>query len=416
LFFRKKGYDYKELAKKFSCIIHKNLSLDELNLNLLKFLADTVHTEGAALVLKEKETYSVRQCLGWRSFAFRTEDFKDLIQWFNKHRQVLTRSQILEDVHFSYIKRSALPFFVQFQAEICVPLFVQEDLLGFVTLSVKKNGKPYTTACQLVLDWLGAQIALFLKNAMLREEILLQKMELETVKDLKSQIIANLSHELRTPLTGVIGFSELLSEEMDGPLNEEQKKHVLQIQDGADRLMKTLSAFVDLAKLEAGNLPLHVQQFPLAPLVTSLGDEIPFNMDTNFKIDFEPRTPMIYGDLSLVRQIFKHLLDNAAKYTPKGEVHVSADKKGEMLEVCVADTGIGISEEKLTRIFDGLYQVDGGITREFQGPGIGLALSKKLIELHGGRLWVKSQPGRGSRFFFTLPLKPIAIRHKELAA
>ena len=416
MFFRSKGYDYEELAKKFSAIIHKNLSLEALNLNLLKFLADTVHTEGAALVLKEKEIYSVRQCLGWKSFVFRAEDFKDLICWFNKHRQVLTRSQILEDIHFSSIKKGALPFFGQFQAEICVPLFVQEELLGFITLSGKKNGKSYTAACRALLDWFGGQIALFLKNAMLREEISHQKMELETVQDLKSQILANLSHELRTPLTGVIGFAELLAEEMDGSLNEEQKKHVVQIQDGTDRLYKILSAFVDLAKLEAGSLPLHVQQFSLAPLITSLSDEIPFNEETQFKIDLESKTPMIYGDLSLVRQIFKHLLDNAAKYTPKGEVHVSADKKGEMLEVCVADTGIGISEEKLSRIFEGLYQVDGGITREFQGAGIGLALSRKLIELHGGRLWVKSQPGRGSRFFFTLPLKPVVIRHRELAA
>lgn len=373
-------------------------------------------TEGAALVLKEKEVYSVRQCLSWKSFVFRMEDFKELIQWFNKHPRVLTRSQILEDVHYASIKRTALPFFVQFQAEAALPLFAQEELIGFVTLSAKKRGKPYTPACSLLLNWIGGQMSLFLRNVLLREEILLQKMELEGVKNLKSQIVANLSHELRTPLTGVIGFSELLAEEIDGPLNGEQKRHLAQIQEGADRLLKTLSAFVDLAKLESGNLPLHVRHFSLAPLVASLSDEIPFNVDTTFRIDLEPRTPLIYGDLSVVRQIFRHLLDNAAKYTPKGEVHVSAGKKGEMLEVCVSDTGIGISEEKLSRIFEGFYQVDGGLTREFQGPGIGLSLAKKLIELHGGRLWVKSHPGRGSRFFFTLPLKPIVIKHRELAA
>ncbi len=416
MFFKPKGYDYEELAKKFSHLVAKYFSPDEFYLHILRFVMESVGSEGGSLVLKEKETYTVKQCLGWESFAFRMEECLGLIHWLKKNHCAITRQQLLEDPHFAPIKTTGLNFFIQFQGEVSLPLYAHGELLGLVTLAAKKGSKPYTPACLTLLNWLGAQISMHLQNNLLKEAIRLQTLELEGVKDLKSQIVSNLSHELRTPLTGVIGFAELLAEEIDGPLNNEQKRHVTQIQNGAERLLKILSALVDLAQLEAGNLPLHVQQFHLAPLVASLSDEIPLNSETALKIVLDHATPRIYGDINLVRQIFKHLLDNAAKYTPKGEVQISADKKGEMLEVCVADTGIGIAEDKLTRIFDGFYQVNGGLTREFQGPGIGLSLSKKLIELHGGRLWVKSMPGRGSRFFFTLPLKPVVIKHRELAA
>ncbi|MDO8526822.1 MAG: HAMP domain-containing sensor histidine kinase [Deltaproteobacteria bacterium] len=416
LFFGKKSYDYEQLSKKFSSLLTKNISPDELYLGLLKCLTEAMHTESGTFVLREKDVYAVRQSLDGRSFSFRAEDCVNIIHWLKKNRGTLTRQQLLEESHFTPIRTAGLNFFTQFHAEACLPLFAGDDLLGFVMLGARKKSEAYSASSRTVLDWMGTQFSLGLQNALLKEQIRAQNLELGSVKNLKSQIVANLSHELRTPLTGVIGFSELLAEEIDGQLNDEQKRHVGQVLGNANRLMKILAALVDMAKLEAGNLSMHVQQFSLAPLVASLGDEIPLGGETAFKILLDTTTPRIYGDLTLVRQVFKHLLDNAAKYTPRGEVEVTAVKKGEMLEVCIADTGIGIAEEKLSQIFDGFYQVDGGLTREFQGAGIGLVLSKKLVELHGGRLWVKSAPGKGSRFYFTLPLKPIVIKYRELAA
>ncbi len=328
----------------------------------------------------------------------------------------MTKQQILENPQLLTIKIHALNFFLQFQTEVCVPLLYKETLLGIVTLSPKENGKGYTEECLEALDWLGVQFAQLLQNTLLEEEIRRQKTELGTTADLKSQIVANLSHELRTPLTSVLGFAELLAEEIDGPLNPEQKKHIHQVIDGGQRLLKTLSALVDMAKLEGGQYPLHVSQFHLLPILEGISDEVRFNHHTHLNIGLSGQTPYVYGDLQLVRQIFVNLLDNAAKYTPQGRIEVSADKKGEMLEICVADTGIGIAEEKLSDIFKGFYQVSTGLSREYQGTGIGLSLSKKLVEAHGGRLWVKSKPGHGSRFYFTLPLKPVSIKQRELAA
>lgn len=418
MIFHKKSYDYRCLAKKWTVIASHTLKSNEFYQKSLKFAAETVGATGGCLILKEKEgeNYSVNFCLNGRNFSFQIQDCFNLIQWLRKNKKALTRQQILEDPRLLPIKIHGLNFFLQFQAEVCIPLWEGENLFGFMVLSMKNNAKPYTEACLEVLDWVALHFSQVLQNGRLQEKLLQQQTELEAMHDLRSQITANLSHELRTPLTSILGFAELLAEEIDGPLNEEQKRHIHQVIEGGGRLLKTLSALVDMAKLEAGQYPLNVSQFHLLPLIESLTEEVRFNHSTAFHMGVDSQTPFVYGDLQLVRQIFANILDNAAKYTPQGKVEVSTLKKGEMLEVCVSDTGIGIAEEKLSDIFQGFYQVSSGLARQFQGPGIGLALAKKLVEIHGGRLWVKSKPGSGSHFYFTLPLKPIVIKHRELAA
>lgn len=418
MFFNRKSYDYRELSKKWTLLISQRTTTADFHRNLLKFAAETAQTKGGCLILKEKglEHFSVRACLDGRYFSFEPKESLGLIRWLEKNKKAITKQKILEEAQFLPIKIHGLNFFLQFQAEACIPLCQKENLIGFIVLGPKKEGRPYSEELLEVLDWLGAQMVQVLQNTFLEDQVRSQQAELETVGDLKSQIIANLSHELRTPLTSILGFAEILAEEIDGPLNQEQKKHARRVIDGGERLLKTLSALVDMAKLEAGQYPVNVSQFHLLPLVEGISEEIPVNQDTALNIDFDSQTPFVYGDLQLVRQVFINLLDNAAKYTPQGSIDVTANKKGEMLEVCVSDTGIGIAEEKVPDIFKGFYQVSSGLGREFQGSGVGLSLSKKLVEAHGGRLWVKSQPGTGSRFYFTLPLKPVVIKQRELAA
>lgn len=414
--FAKKGYDYDSLAKKLSVLFSKKNSPNNFYLSLLQFFCDALGSQRGTLVLKEGERFIPRQSLKEENFSFRMEECIPFIEWLKKYKEPISRQQLLSEPKFATLKKMGLHFFIQFQAEICIPLFIEERLAGFITLSSKQEGKPYTEACRNLCNWIAVQVALSLQNTRMMDESRYHQVEVDAAKELKNQIISNLSHEFKTPLTGVIGFAELLAEEIDGPLNPEQKNHIERVLEGAQRLLKVLTALVDLAKLETGHLPLNVQQFHLEPLVASLSEELPFSSDTAFKVSLTGDTPRIYGDLTHVRQIFKQILDNAAKYTPQGFVEVTAGKKGEMLEVCVADSGIGIAEDKLGKIFENFYQVDGGLSRRFEGSGVGLTLSKKLVELHGGRLWVESAPGLGSRFFFTLPLKPIVIKHRELAA
>ena len=226
----------------------------------------------------------------------------------------------------------------------------------------------------------------------------------------------NLPNKLRTPLTGIIGFAELLQEEVDGTLNEYQKQYVGKVLEGGNRLLDLLSTLVDLAKVEAGSHTLNVRHFHLAPVVSRLVEQIPLSEKIQLSMHLNGGTPRIYGDLGMVQQIFKHLLENAAKYTEEGFIRVGAEKKGEELEICVEDSGVGIALEKQEWIVEGFRQAEGGADRLYSGTGLGLAVARRLVQLHGGRMWVKSKPGQGSRFYFTLPLKPVGLRYKELAA
>jgi signal transduction histidine kinase len=149
--------------------------------------------------------------------------------------------------------------------------------------------------------------------------------------------------------------------------------------------------------------------------VGDLAESIPFNDHTKLSLNLGDEIPSVYGDEPWLKQVFWHLLDNAAKFTKHGKVSVGAQKCGEMLKVCIADTGVGIPEEKRDVIFQGFCQGDGSATREHEGLGLGLAISKKIVELHGGRIWFNSKVGHGSHFYLTLPLKPTGVAHTEIS-
>ena len=414
-FFRSE-IDHEILSTKIFDILDRFHSPQDIYVQILKLTLDIAHAEGGSLIVKEEDGFSVRACIAGESFSFRGEETLSFIHWLKKHRRLMTRQDLLEKPELTSIKRGGLAYFVQFRAEVCLPLFIGGNLFGLINLGSPQGKASYPRETLKILTWMGKQFAFVLKNAAMQETLSKQTLEIKELKELKHQMLANLSHELRTPLTGIIGFAELLMEGIDGTLNVSQKEYVREILGNSQNLIQILTTLIHLARLESGNVALNVQQFPLEPIVKDLIEEISFAEGLDFKVYLNGGMPHIYGDNDLVRQVFKHLLENAAKYTSEGEIAISGAKKGEMLEICIADTGIGIEKEKLEKIFEGFVQADGSITRHFSGVGLGLTVTRKLVELHGGRLWVHSRPGRGSRFYFTLPLKPITIRHKELAA
>jgi signal transduction histidine kinase len=172
---------------------------------------------------------------------------------------------------------------------------------------------------------------------------------------------------------------------------------------------------VDLSKLEANHLSLNIRRLNLQRMVSKIAEGVALNKATTLRMTIKD-SPPIYGDEEWLNKLFSHILNNAAKYTESGEIVVAAEKAGEMLKVCVEDTGIGISQDKHDRIFDSFSQASSGADRLYEGAGVGLAISKKVVELHGGRIWLNSAPGKGSRFFFTLPLKPTTVKSIELAS
>jgi signal transduction histidine kinase len=232
--------------------------------------------------------------------------------------------------------------------------------------------------------------------------------QLEVVSKHKSDFLANMSHELRTPLNAIIGFSQVLRQGLFGPVNEKQQEYLDDILTSGHHLLSLINDVLDLSKVEAGQLELDVASFSLREALERgvvMVREPASKGGVALALELAPDVDLVDGDERRLRQVVYNLLSNAVKFTPKGGsvVVASAQVDGEV-HVSVTDTGPGIVAEDRERIFEEFQQTDVGVQQR-EGTGLGLALSKRLVELHGGRIWVESEPGHGSRFVFTLPIK-----------
>lgn len=246
---------------------------------------------------------------------------------------------------------------------------------------------------------------LTLKN----EQLEARNREVERANRQKNEFLASMSHELRTPLHTIIGFSELLAEQLEGPLGEKQQRFVGHILQDARHLLELINEILDISKIESGRLELKREPFEFSQCVEEVLAGIRHQAATkNITLENKNRFhDSLYADRLRVKEIMYNLLSNAVKFTPEGgRVWVEAFSKGNSLHVSVCDTGIGIPEKEHPAIFEKFYQVGDarGGTRE--GTGLGLPITKHLVELHGGSIDVESQPGQGSSFRLTFPLRP----------
>ncbi|MDP4092398.1 MAG: ATP-binding protein [Bacillota bacterium] len=224
---------------------------------------------------------------------------------------------------------------------------------------------------------------------------------------LKDEFLSNTSHELRTPLNGILGITDAMIKGSDGQLNQRQKQDLSLIASSSRRLANLVNDILDYSKLKVGDLKLDIRPIRIEGLIYTVVNVLrQLNTEKDYEIlsDISGELPYVMADENRVIQVLYNLLGNAIKFTTNGYIKVTARKAGKMLEICVSDTGEGIPAGKLEDIFKSFEQVDTSLTRAHGGTGLGLPITKHLIELQGGSIWVESYPGKGSKFYFTLPL------------
>jgi signal transduction histidine kinase len=315
----------------------------------------------------------------------------------------------LPDIHATAFPSRARDAFVHagYRSLLAVPLVREDQLIGGLTVIRSMSGEFPAETIELLRKF-ATHSALAIQNARLFREIEHKSRELEAASRHKSEFLANMSHELRTPLNAIIGFSEVLSERMFGELNEKQDEYLTDIHASGQHLLSLINDILDLSKIEAGRLELEVSDFDLPTAIENaltLVHERATRRGIALRMIVDGRLGQVQADERKIRQVVLNLLSNAIKFTPDGgRIDVRAAAVDGSVEVSVSDTGVGISPEDQEAVFEEFRQV-GAAVKKVEGTGLGLALSRKFVELHGGRLWVTSEVGMGSTFTFTVPVR-----------
>ena len=303
------------------------------------------------------------------------------------------------DPHLSVLAESG------WRSLVAVPMLREGRIIGAMVIRRHTPGRIPQEICDL-LETFAGQSSLALINAQLYRQLERQSAALEVASRHKSEFLASMSHELRTPLNAIIGFSEVLLERMFGELNERQDDYLRDIWSSGKHLLELLNDILDLSKIEAGQMVLNRSEFAVRECLDyclSMVRERALKQRILLSLEVDPQVGMLDADRLRIRQVVLNLLSNAVKFTPEGgRVGVRASLRDQDLVVEVVDTGPGVAVEDRQRIFDS-FQQGARHPEQTEGTGLGLTLSKRILELHGGKIWVESETGKGSTFGFALP-------------
>ncbi|HUM25154.1 MAG TPA: GAF domain-containing protein [Anaerolineales bacterium] len=304
------------------------------------------------------------------------------------------------------------PLLPETAAEAAIPLRIGNRVIGVIDVQSKSTNS-FTDDEISVLQTVADQVAVAIDNARSFELSQQAVMEMREIDRLKSQFLANMSHELRTPLNSIIGFSRVIIKGIDGPVTELQQQDLTAIYNSGQHLLGLINDILDLSKIEAGKMELAFDEVNIVDITSSvlstmsgLIKDKPIQM----KRILEPNLPTVRADAIRIRQVMINLLSNAAKFTDEGDILVEVGLKPGQgstrreLRVSVTDTGPGISVQDQAKLFQPFSQVDDSPTRKTGGTGLGLSICQHIVNMHGGRIWIESEVGKGSTFHFTLPL------------
>jgi signal transduction histidine kinase/HAMP domain-containing protein len=293
------------------------------------------------------------------------------------------------------------------RALLAVPLVREDRLIGGLVVRRKAPGQFEKKTVELLQTFV-TQSALAIQNARLFREIEEKGRELEIASKHKSEFLANMSHELRTPLNAILGYTELILDKIYGEVPEKIQEVLERLEKNGRHLLGLINNVLDLSKIEAGQLTLSLSEYSMGEVVQTVFTSVEA-LAAEKKLELKVMVPTDLttgkGDEQRIAQVLLNLLGNAIKFTEEGEVGVEVTVSNETFLVSVSDTGPGLSEADQKKIFEDFQQADGSTTRGKDGTGLGLSIAKKIIEMHGGRIWVESTLGKGSTFWFKLPVK-----------
>jgi signal transduction histidine kinase len=270
-------------------------------------------------------------------------------------------------------------------------------------------GAIFLAASALVLGLPVLRFELFNPLAAVRSELEHKHHELQEANRMKSQFLSNMSHELRTPLNSIIGYTQLVINGTYGALNDTQRDRLEKVIRNGHNLLNLINDVIDLSRIETGRFTLNRRPVQTANLLNSVLDTVePLASQKGLHItrDFA-NAPPVYADEQRVHQIITNIVANAVKFTQEGGITVRAPADSGMVQFEIADTGIGIAPEQYELVFVEFEQLDNSPTREYEGTGLGMAITKRLVEMHGGRIWLNSTPGQGTTFYVTLPMAAV---------
>lgn len=407
-------------------------SLDHVLQEVADAVADLLATESAAIGFVVEEGRFVRIVAGAGAILIARDRLlpvdHSLLGWVVTHESWLTSEDMAADPRNFAVANLAL------KTVAAVPLRSVGMVIGVLAAFNRKDGAPFTDADLQLLQTLGDQVVVGLDRAHVleesrrKEEVLAAKnRELQRATELKSQFLANMSHELRTPLNAINGFSDLLLTEELGELNDTQREFLDSVLRNGRHLLGLINSVLDLSKIEAGRMALTLATCDIRELILgAVTDTAPLRsakeQDCKLEIGEEPL--VVLADGTRIRQILYNLLSNASKFTPeRGQVTISAiitraplpmpgERAGETprlvsrdaVWISVRDSGIGIKQEDMPKLFHEFSQVDSSASRQEQGTGLGLALSRRFVEMHGGTIGCESIYGTGAAFWFILPV------------
>ncbi|MCB9098797.1 MAG: GAF domain-containing protein [Anaerolineales bacterium] len=325
----------------------------------------------------------------------------------DQRKPIVTRSTDFDSKKMVAYQRNEL--LSETQAELAIPLQVGDRLVG--VLDVQSTlPQAFSEEESSTLGVLAAQLAVAIENARAFQEQQKTAERLKEIDKLKTQFLANMSHELRTPLNSIIGFSRVILKGIDGPLTELQKTDLTSIHNSGQHLLGLINNILDLSKIEAGKMELNFEQTEIEPIIkTVMSTALALIKDkpVTLRQEVPENLPLIWADPTRIRQVVLNLVSNACKFTEEGTVITRVTIEDDRVIFSVTDTGIGIPPAKLSTIFEEFTQVDASTTRKAGGTGLGLPISRHFVEMHKGKIWVNSIPGKGSTFSFYIPIKPI---------